>query len=49
MPVLDRSTSENGIPPVDFESYKSEWDGIFNFVKANKKPPPMLLSRGWGK
>lgn len=31
------STVENGIPPVDFESYKSEWDGIFEFVKAHSK------------
>ena len=29
------STITNGNPPVDFESFKSEWDGIFDFIEAN--------------
>ena len=31
------STITNG-NPVDFESFKSEWDGMLDFVKANSKP-----------
>ncbi len=34
--VLHRSTVANG-NQVNFESFKSEWDSMLDFVKANSK------------
>jgi hypothetical protein len=63
MPVLDRSTSENGIPQLILNLtnlngmvYSILLELIVNkiggfcplYIFSNKKPPPMLLSRGWG-